>query len=152
MCLTTEIQRNKGGLYFQRKCKAMKNIFEERERITAQILDCCIEVHRNLGPGLMEATYEKCLMKEFSMRGIKAESQMELPVRYKGMEIGLGYRVDIMVEGEFILELKSVESIHPMHKAQLITYLKLANKRVGFLVNFNVSLLKNGFYRIIQGY
>lgn len=124
----------------------------ERNKITGQILDCCIEVHRHLGPGLLESTYELCLMKEFSLRGLNARSQVNLPIFYKDIELQQGYKVDIIVENEFILELKAVETILPVHKAQLITYLKLANKRVGFLVNFNVSLLKNGFHRIIQGF
>jgi GxxExxY protein len=111
-----------------------------------------MEVHRHLGPGLMESTYEICLMREFVLRGIDAKSQLPLPVSYKGIELDQGYKIDILVDNEFIIELKSVEAILPVHKAQLITYLKLLDKRVGFLVNFNVSLLKNGFYRIIQGY
>jgi len=111
-----------------------------------------MEVHKYLGPGLMESTYEICLMREFALRGIYANNQLPLPVSYKGIELDQGYKIDILVENEFIIELKSVETILPVHKAQLITYLKLLDKRVGFLVNFNVSLLKNGFHRIIQGY
>ncbi|MCE3228863.1 MAG: hypothetical protein K0S32_3414 [Bacteroidetes bacterium] len=132
----------------------MENTLDDRKRkqISSQILDCCIEVHRNLGPGLMESTYEKCLLKEFSLRGINAKSQVRLPVFYKGEEVELGYKVDIIVEDEFTMELKSVDSILPVHKAQLITYLKLTNKKVGFLVNFNVSLLKYGFNRMIRSY
>lgn len=124
----------------------------ERNIITGEILDCCIEVHRHLGSGLLESTYELCLMKEFSLRGLNARSQVNLPILYKDIELQQGYKVDIIVENEFILEVKAVETILPVHKAQLIIYLKLANKRMGFLVNFNVSLLKNGFHRIIQGF
>ncbi len=91
-------------------------------------------------------------MKEFELRGIKAECQIKLPIVYKDLLLDQNYIIDILVEDEFILELKSVETILPIHKAQLITYLKLANKRIGFLINFNVPLLKNGFQRIIQGY
>lgn len=120
--------------------------------ITGEILDSCIEVHKNLGPGLLESTYEICLMKEFELRGIKAECQVKLPIFYKDFVLDQNYRIDILVEDEFIIELKSVEAILPVHKAQLITYLKLADKRLGFLVNFNVPLMKNGFQRIIQGY
>ncbi len=123
-----------------------------RNTITAEILDACIEVHKNLGPGLLESTYEACLLKEFELRGIKAEGQIRLPIIYKELILDQNYVIDILVEDEFILELKSVETIMPIHKAQLITYLKLANKRLGFLINFNSPLLKNGFHRIIQGY
>jgi hypothetical protein len=105
----------------------------KRNILTGEILDCCIEVHRHLGPGLLESVYEACLMHEFALRGIQAKRQ-------------------VIVEDEFILELKSVETIMPVHKAQLISYIKLAKKKVGFLINFNVPLLKNGFHRIIYGY
>ena len=123
-----------------------------RDIITGEILDACIEVHKNLGPGLLESTYEICLLKEFELRGIKAINQIKLPIEYKGFALDQDYRIDILVEDEFILELKSVETLLPIHKAQLITYLKLADKRLGFLINFNVPLLKNGFQRVIQGY
>lgn len=123
-----------------------------RNKITGEILDSCIEVHKNLGPGLLESTYEICLLKEFELRNIKAINQVKLPIAYKDFILDQDYRIDILVEDEFILELKSIEIILPIHKAQLITYLKLADKRVGFLINFNVPLIKNGFQRIIQGY
>ncbi len=123
-----------------------------RNTITGEILDACIEIHKALGPGLLESTYEICLMKEFELRGIKAIRQVNLPIKYKDQLLDQGYKIDILVEDEFILELKTVETILPIHKAQLITYLKLADKRIGFLINFNVALMKNGFHRIIQGY
>ncbi len=123
-----------------------------RDNITGEILDSCIEVHRNLGPGLLESTYEICLLKEFQLRGIKAETQIKLPILYKDFRLDQNYIIDVLVEDEFILELKSVETILPIHKAQLITYLKLADKRLGFLINFNVPLMKHGFQRVIQGY
>ncbi len=123
-----------------------------KNNITGEILDSCIEVHKTLGPGLLESTYEICLLKEFELRGIKAVNQIKLPIEYKGFTLDQNYRIDILVEDEFILELKSVETVLPIHKAQLITYLKLADKRLGFLINFNVTLLKNGFQRVIQGY
>jgi GxxExxY protein len=125
---------------------------DQQHTLSGQILDSCMEVHRILGPGLLESTYESCLLKEFELRNIKAVNQLKLPVVYKGVELDQEYRIDLLVENEFIIELKSVETILPIHKAQLITYLKLSNKRIGFLVNFNVPLLKNGFTRIIQGY
>ena len=123
-----------------------------RNTITGEILDACIEIHKTLGTGLLESTYEICLMREFELRGIKAVRQINLPIKYKDHLLDQGYKLDILVENEFILELKTVETILPVHKAQLITYLKLADKRVGFLINFNVALMKNGFHRIIQGY
>lgn len=123
-----------------------------KNTITGEILDSCIEVHKTLGPGLLESTYEICLLKEFELRGIKAVNQIRLPIEYKGFTLDQNYRIDILVEDEFILELKSVETVLPIHKVQLITYLKLADKRLGFLINFNVPLLKNGFQRVIQGY
>lgn len=135
--------------------RACREIFMEelvKNSITGEILDSCIEVHRNLGPGLLESTYEICLMKEFELRGIKAECQIKLPILYKDFRLDQNYIIDILVEDEFILELKSVETLLPIHKAQLITYLKLADKKLGFLINFNVPLLKNGFQRVIQGY
>jgi GxxExxY protein len=125
---------------------------EEQDRITGQILDACIEVHRTLGPGLLESTYEICLMKEFELRGLKSLNQVKLPVTYKDFKLDQDYRIDILVEDEFIIELKSVDAILPIHTAQIITYLKLADKKIGFLVNFNVPKLKDGFKRIIQGY
>jgi GxxExxY protein len=92
-----------------------------RDKITGEILDACIEVHRNLGPGLLESTYEICLLKEFELRGIKAINQIKLPIEYKGFTLDQDYRIDILVDDEFILELKSVEALLPIHKAQLIT-------------------------------
>jgi GxxExxY protein len=124
---------------------------ERRDIITGQILDASIEVHRYLGPGLLESTYEICLMKEFQLRGIAAERQVRLPIKYKEYELDQDYRIDILVEKEYILELKAVEVVLPIHQAQIITYLKLANKRIGFLINFNEVKLINGFKRIIQG-
>ena len=122
-----------------------------RNRITGEILDSCIEIHKNLGSGLLESTYEICLMKELELRNIKATRQVNLFIKYKNQLLDQGYKIDILVKDEFILELKTVENILPIHKAQLITYLKLADKRVGFLINFNVALMKNGFQKIIQG-
>lgn len=124
---------------------------EKQDFITGQILDASIEVHRHLGPGLLESTYEICLMKEFQIRGIEAKKQVRLPIRYKEFELDQDYRIDILVENEYIIELKAVEIVLPIHQAQIITYLKLANKRIGFLINFNEVKLINGFKRIIQG-
>jgi GxxExxY protein len=108
------------------------------------ILTGAIEVHRNLGPGLLESTYQKCLSHELSLRNISHVVEASLPVIYKGMDIECGYRIDILVEDSLILELKSAEQIHPIHEAQLLTYMKLAGIKHGFLINFNVQLLKDG--------
>lgn len=116
------------------------------------ILDSAIEVHKNLGPGLLENVYEICLCKEFQKRNIKFSKQVLLPVHYKGEKLDCDYRIDILVENEIIIELKAVEIILPVHKAQLLTYLRLTNKNLGLLINFNVDKLINGYTRIINGY
>ena len=108
------------------------------------VIECAIEAHRELGPGLLESTYERCLAHELSIQGIACRTQVALPVRYKGLEIDCGYRVDILVDDSLILELKSVDRLTPVHQAQLLTYLRLAGLRQGFLINFNVPVLKDG--------
>lgn len=118
--------------------------------LSGQILDSCITVHRTMGPGLLETIYEQCLMKEFQIRNIRVRNQVMIPLRYKGFELSKDFKIDILVEEEVILELKSVEFLHPVHEAQIISYLKLANKKLGFLINFNVPLLKDGFKRYVN--
>ena len=120
----------------------------EIEKIGSEIVDASIAVHRELGPGLLESAYESCLAFELSKRGLIVERQKELPIRYQTHLVETGYRLDLLIENQIIIELKAVESILPIHKAQLITYLKLSDKRLGFLINFNVKLLKNGLSRI----
>ena len=122
---------------------------DELNVISGKVLHAAIEVHRELGPGLMESVYEACLYKELLNNGLSVLKQLKVPVVYKGQEIDLDYRIDLLVENEVIIELKVVESLLPVHKAQLMTYMKLANKRLGLLINFNVRLLKDGFKRII---
>jgi len=114
------------------------------EHLTEQVIGAAIEVHRELGPGLMESAYEECLCHELHLRGLKFERQMALPVRYKGVSLDCGYRIDLVVEDALILELKCLEHILPVHEAQLLTYLKLTGKRVGLILNFNVSVLTRG--------
>jgi len=116
------------------------------------ILDACITVHRELGPGLLESAYVTSLLKELKMRGINVKVQVPIEMVYKGEPLGKVYVMDMLVEDEIILELKSVDAIEPIFKAQLITYLKLANKNLGYLINFNVPLLKNGFHRIVYNF
>jgi GxxExxY protein len=114
------------------------------EHLTEQVIGAAIEVHRELGPGLMESAYEECLCHELHLRGLKFERQIALPVRYKGVFLDCGYRIDLVVEDSLILELKCVEHTLPVHDAQLLTYLKLTGKRVGLILNFNVSVLTRG--------
>lgn len=125
---------------------------EERNKITGKILDASIEVHKNLGPGLLESVYEVCLCRELRLRELNYSRQVFLPVVYKESELDLDFRIDILVESEIVIELKAIDGILPVHEAQLLTYLKLADKRVGLLINFNVPKLVDGFKRIINGY
>lgn len=122
----------------------------EMNALSRIILDSCITVHRIMGPGLLESVYEQCLMKEFEIRGVIAVNQVGIPLRYKGMSLSKDLKIDILVENEIILELKSSEIGHPVHEAQLISYLRLADKKLGFLVNFNVPCLKDGFKRFVN--
>jgi GxxExxY protein len=112
--------------------------------LSQQVIGCAIEVHRVLGPGLLESTYEQCLARELSLNNIEFVTQHPLPVEYKGVRIDCGYRVDVLVAKEIILELKSVQELMPVHEAQLLTYMRLAGMKQGFLINFNVRRLKDG--------
>ncbi|MFZ4599554.1 MAG: GxxExxY protein [Terrimicrobiaceae bacterium] len=112
--------------------------------LSHRVIGCAIEVHRTLGPGLLESTYEQCLAQELKLQGISFSLQYPLPVEYKGLRLDCGYRVDILVDNQIILELKSVEHLLGIHEAQLLTYMKLAGIRQGFLINFNVKRLKDG--------
>lgn len=117
--------------------------------ITDKVIGAAIEVHRVLGPGLLETAYEECLCYELSCRGLRFERQVSLPVVYKEIKLDCGYRMDLVVEGTVVLELKSVEQLLPIHEAQLLTYLKLRNYVIGLLINFNVPVLKQGIRRIV---
>ena len=125
---------------------------EQINKLSGIILESSIEVHKILGPGLLESVYEICLCKEFDLRGVRYKRQVTLPIEYKGEELDADFRIDILVEDEIIIELKSVEILHPVFEAQLLTYLKLADKRLGLLINFNVPRLIDGFKRMINGY
>ena len=114
---------------------------------TGEVIGCAIEVHKQLGPGLLESTYEKCLMYELSLNNITAYSQVVLPICYKGMNIEAGYRLDILLPSELIIELKSVDKLIPVYSAQLLTYMKLTNINKGLLINFNVKKLTDGLRR-----
>jgi len=117
------------------------------EALTEQIIGAAIEVHKALGPGLLESVYEECLCHELHLRGIRFQRQVIVPVVYKGVALDCGYRLDLIVEDTVVLELKCVDRVLPIHEAQLLTYLKLLNKAVGFIINFNVSVLRNGIFR-----
>jgi GxxExxY protein len=117
------------------------------EELTEKILGAAIEVHKALGPGLLESAYEECLCHELNLRGLRFQRQIKVPVIYKGISLDCGYQLDIMVEETVILELKSVERITSIHEAQLLTYMKLLNKPVGFIINFNVAVLRTGIAR-----
>jgi GxxExxY protein len=120
---------------------------QPRDQRTSPILGAALEVHRHLGPGLLQSAYEECLCHELRLRGLSFQRQVELPVEYKALKLDCGYKIDLLVQDEVILELKAVEKLLPIHQAQLLTYLKLAQKRVGLLINFNVPLLTQGIIR-----
>jgi GxxExxY protein len=115
--------------------------------ITEAIIGAAIDVHRALGPGLLESAYEQCLCHELRLRGIAFERQRDLPVEYKGCKLDCGYRLDLLVMGMVVVEIKAVEKLEPIHEAQLLTYLRLGRWKLGLLINFNVDVLKHGLKR-----
>ena len=118
--------------------------------LTEKIIGCAIEVHKVLGPGLLESAYEECLSYELLQNGFKIERQKAVPVIFKEVKLDCGYRIDILVEDKILLELKSVDGLAPIHEAQILTYLKFAGKKIGLLINFNVPKLKNGIKRFVM--
>jgi GxxExxY protein len=120
---------------------------ELRDPITEQIIGAAIEVHRALGPGLLESAYEECLCHELRLRGLTFRRQVDLPVTYKNVRLDCGYRIDLIVQELVLVELKSVEKVHPLHEAQLLSYLRLSGLTTGLLLNFNVPVLKDGIIR-----
>ena len=121
----------------------------EFDGLSHRVIGCAIEVHRALGPGLLESAYEQCLAHELSRNGILFELQHPQPVEYKGLKLDCGYRIDLLVEGKLILELKSVSRLTGVHEAQLLTYMKLSGIKTGLLINFNVVKLKDGIKRFV---
>lgn len=119
------------------------------EDLSQKIIGLAIDIHKELGPGLLESTYQQCMAHELAMNEIPYKKECPLPVNYKGIRIDAGYRIDFLVDDKIIIELKSVELIVPVHRAQILTYLKLSNKKLGLLINFNVSKLIDGIDRII---
>jgi GxxExxY protein len=121
----------------------------EFDELSNKVIGCAIEVHRNLGPGLLESTYEQCLAHEFKIEGMPFKLQHPLPVEYKGIKLDCGYRIDLLVANSLIVELKSVENVLPIHQAQLLTYMKLSGIKIGLLMNFNVKYMKDGIKRMV---
>jgi GxxExxY protein len=119
--------------------------------LSGKIINTAIDVHKELGPGLLESVYEYCLVEEFTRRGLKCQSQVRLPIVYKGKQLEKEFIIDILVEDMIIIELKSVEILLPVHEVQVVTYLKLANRKLGLLINFNVPVLHEGIRRKING-
>jgi GxxExxY protein len=123
----------------------------EMDQVAHEIVDAALEVHRLLGPGLLESAYQICLVAELEFRQLRVDQQKLLPVTYRGRRLDSSYRLDMVVEDSVVVEIKSVESLLPIHQAQLLSYLKLSGYRLGLLINFNVPLLKNGIRRLIYG-
>ena len=121
----------------------------EFDELSRSVIGCAIEVHRNLGPGLLESTYRQCLACELSHAGILFQMKLPLPVRYRNILLDCGYRIDLLVRGELIVEIKSVEALLPIHQAQILTYMRLANVPIRLLVNFNVTRLQTGIKRFV---
>lgn len=135
-------------------CPLWCNLFALRlsmddNEVTHQIIGAAIDVHRFLGPGLLESAYEECLARELVLRGLRVERQKPVPVVYKDAKLECGYRVDLLVEGRIVVELKAIDALAPIHDAILLTYLKLSGHKLGLLINFNVELLKDGLRRFI---
>jgi GxxExxY protein len=133
-------------LYHEEHEGARKIEFDE---LSNRVIGCALEVHQNLGPGLLESTYEQCLAHEFRIRELPFKMQCPLPVEYKGMKLDCGYRIDLLVDDSLILELKSVDKLLPIHQAQILTYMKLSGISVGLLINFKVKYLKHGIKRMV---
>lgn len=119
--------------------------------ITGAIIETAIEIHRRLGPGLLESVYHNVMIYELQQRGLRVDWELPIPVVWKDIKLEVGFRADLLVQGQVIVELKSIEAIAPVHKKVLLTYLRLADKRLGLLINFNVELLKDGVHRVVNG-
>jgi len=123
----------------------------DENAIGAQIVDCALKIHRALGPGLLESVYHKVLAYELRKRNLQVDTEVEQPVFYEGIQFEFGFRMDLVVENIVIVEIKSVETVHPVHHKQLLTYLKLSKMKLGFLINFNEELIKDGIHRVVNG-
>ena len=121
-------------------------------QLTGQVIGAAIEVHRHLGPGLLESAYHECLARELIVRGVPFQRERPLPLEYKGIRLECGYRIDLLIAGSVVVEVKSIETIAPVHEAQLLTYLRLGGWKVGLLINFNVVVLKHGIRRRVLAF
>jgi GxxExxY protein len=121
----------------------------EFDIISKEIIGCAIEVHRLLGPGLLESAYEECMMYELTKKGLRVERQKPIPIVYKEIKLDCGYRLDLLAENSVVVELKSIDSFSPVHEAQILTYMRFAKVKIGLLINFNVTVLKNGLKRYV---
>jgi GxxExxY protein len=128
----------------------MNELSEEINNLSYQIIGCAIEVHKILGPGLLESAYQNCLIFELKKAGFKVEKEISLPITYKSIELDHGYRIDLLVNNQIVIELKTVEELNEVHKAQVLTYLKLGDFPLGLLINFNSKILKNNIKRYIN--
>ena len=133
-----------------RDAEGSQNLLQDINQMSGVIIDAAMTVHSALGPGLLENVYETCLCHELHKRGLHVQTQIKLPVQYDNLHLDAGYRLDLLVENNIIVELKSVEKILPIHQAQLLTYLKLSGKSLGLLINFNAVHLKNGIKRMVH--
>lgn len=124
---------------------------KDENEISKMVFEASVKVHRNLGAGLLESSYEECLNYELVKAGLKVEKQKPMPLVYEEVKLEIGYRIDMLIENKVVVEVKAVEALNDVHMAQVLTYLKLSNCKLGLLINFNVSLLKNGFRRIVDG-
>jgi len=122
----------------------------DKNLITSKIIGCAIEVHKQLGPGLLESTYQDCLLYELETSGLEVKKELFLPIKYKQLDLDRGFRIDLLIESKIVVELKAIDKITDIHKAQLLTYLKLGNYKLGLLLNFNVKIFKHGITRIIN--
>lgn len=123
---------------------------DELNHISGKIIEYAINVHKELGPGMLEGAYEICLLHELAENGFEVQRQVLLPISYQGLKLDAGYRIDLLVENSVIVELKAVEKLHPIHEAQLLSYLRMSDLRLGLLINFNVKLLKDGIKRVVN--
>ncbi len=125
---------------------------DELNEISGKVIECAIKVHRALGPGMLEGAYQVCLIHELVKSGLKVESEVSMPIIYDGVRLSSGYRIDLLVENVVIIELKAIERLMPVHEAQLLSYLRMSDKRLGLLINFNVKLLKDGIRRVVNNF
>lgn len=143
-----KLQRREGAEVTQRTIMTNADL----NNLSKEIIGAAIEVHRTMGPGLLEKIYEDCMIEELNARNIQSERQVHVPLVYKGTDLDSTYRIDLLIEGEIILELKAVTEHHPLFDAQIISYLKLADKKLGFILNFHVPIMKNGIKRFVNGF